>query len=63
MVLLQVLQFILKVAFHRTLSSKANVFQVFQPDFTPYLIMHPLLQFGEQSFNLMNLQIDRQIGR
>ena len=39
MVLLQVLQFILKVAFHRTLSSKANVLQVFQPDFTPYLII------------------------
>ena len=59
MVLLQVLQFILKVAFHRTLSSKDNVLQVFQPDFTPYLIMLPLLQFREQSFNLMNLQIDR----
>lgn len=59
MVLLQVLQFILRVAFHRTLSSKAKVLQVFQPDFTPYLIMLPLLQFREQSFNLMNLQIDR----
>ena len=59
MVLLQVLQFILKVAFHRTLSSKANVLQVFRLDFTPYLIMLPLLQFREQSFNLMNLQIDR----
>ena len=59
MVLLQVLQFILRVAFHRTLSSKAKVLQVFQPDFIPYLIMLPLLQFREQSFNLMNLQIDR----
>ena len=59
MALLQVFQFILKVAFHRTLSSKAKVLQVFQPDFTPYLIILPLLQLREQSFNLMNLQIDR----
>ena len=59
MVLWQVLQFILRVAFHGTLSSKTNVFQVFQPNYTPFLIMLPLLQFREQSFDLMNLQIDR----